>query len=93
MTETDILGKVEENELRTPSARKVLEDRIIHVSQYLLGGAGPLTISDLGQARVGTEHRGNAMPMQYRAPEVILDMPWGNAIDIWGAALLVGGRL
>lgn len=89
ITETDVLSMVEENEFKTPSARKVLEDRTIHVSQYLLGGAGPLTISDLGQARVGKEHRGNAMPVQYRAPEVILDMPWGNAIDIWGAALLV----
>ncbi|KAK0387572.1 hypothetical protein NLU13_3818 [Sarocladium strictum] len=88
ITETDVLSMVEENEFKTPSARKVLEGRTIHVSQYLLGGAGPLTISDLGQARVGKEHRGNAMPVQYRAPEVILDMPWGNAIDIWGAALL-----
>lgn len=93
MTETDVLGKVEESEFKTHSARKVVEDRTIHVSQYLLGGAGPLTISDLGQARIGKENRGNAMPVQYRAPEVILDMSWGSAIDVWAAALLVGDHI
>jgi serine/threonine-protein kinase SRPK3 len=29
------------------------------------------------------------MPVQYRAPEVILNMKWGNAVDMWSVGLLV----
>ncbi|KAL6361369.1 hypothetical protein LRP88_04837 [Fusarium phalaenopsidis] len=28
------------------------------------------------------------MPMAYRAPEVILGMTWGNAVDVWSTGLL-----
>lgn len=57
----------------------------------MLGGAGLLTICDLGQARIGigSEHKGNAMPVPYRAPEIILNMKWGSAVDIWSVGLLV----
>lgn len=55
----------------------------------MLGGAGALTICDLGQARIGKVHRGNAMPLPYRAPEVILGMTWGNSVDVWSVGLLV----
>lgn len=55
----------------------------------MLGAAGDLTICDLGQARIGEVYRGNAMPVPYRAPEVILDMTWDNAVDIWSVGLLV----
>jgi serine/threonine protein kinase len=54
----------------------------------MLAGAGSLTICDLGQARIGNEHSGNAMPVPYRAPEVVLKMKWGNAVDIWSLGLL-----
>jgi serine/threonine-protein kinase SRPK3 len=89
LTSDSILSKVEENEIRTPSARKEAGDTTIFVSQYMLGGAGPLMISDFGQARIGKEHHGNAMPVQYRAPEVILGIPWGPTLDTWSAGLLV----
>lgn len=89
ITDDGILSTVEENEMQKPSARKAIDDTIIYVSQYMLGGAGPLTICDLGQARIGKVHRGNAMPMVYRAPEVILGMTWGNAVDVWSTGLLV----
>ncbi|KFH44240.1 Serine/threonine-protein kinase-like protein [Hapsidospora chrysogenum ATCC 11550] len=88
ITDDSILSTVEESEVHKPSARKKTDDRIIYVSQYMLGGVGPLTVCDLGQARIGGEHRGNAMPMQYRAPEVMLNMPWGNAVDLWAVGLL-----
>lgn len=80
---------MEDNELYRPSARKYVDDAVIHVSQYMLGGAGALTICDLGQARIGKMHRCKAMPVPYRAPEVILGMTWGNAVDIWSVGLLV----
>ncbi|EWY87454.1 CMGC/SRPK protein kinase [Fusarium oxysporum NRRL 32931] len=88
LTEESILSTVEDNELRRPSARKFVDDTVIHVSQYMLGGAGALTICDLGQARIGKVHRGNAMPLPYRAPEVILGMTWGNSVDVWSVGLL-----
>ncbi|KAF5644457.1 CMGC SRPK kinase [Fusarium sp. NRRL 52700] len=87
-TDDSILSTVEDNELHRPSARKFVDETVIHVSQYMLGGAGALTICDLGQARIGKVHRGNAMPLPYRAPEVILDMTWGNSVDLWSIGLL-----
>ncbi|KAM0359507.1 hypothetical protein ACHAP4_003099 [Fusarium culmorum] len=88
LTSDMVLSTVEDNELHRPSARKYVDDNVIHVSQYMLGGAGNLTICDLGQARIGEVHRGNAMPVPYRAPEVILDMTWGDAVDMWSVGLL-----
>ncbi|TVY15297.1 Serine/threonine-protein kinase SRPK [Lachnellula arida] len=88
ITNDSILAKVEDDEIRKPSARKQVNGNIIYVSRYMLGGAGPLIISDLGQARIGNKHAGNAMPIPYRAPEVILNMEWGDAVDIWSIGLL-----
>ncbi|RBA18450.1 serine/threonine protein kinase [Fusarium proliferatum] len=88
LTDDSILSTVEDSELYRPSARKFLDGAVIHVSQYMLGGAGALTICDLGQARIGKLHRGNAMPLPYRAPEVILGMTWGNSVDVWSVGLL-----
>ncbi|OAA68212.1 protein kinase-like protein [Niveomyces insectorum RCEF 264] len=90
MTSDSILSTVEDNEINKPSARKAIPNTTstIYVSQYVLGGAGPLTICDLGQARIGSEQTGNAMPVPYRAPEVILGMPWGTPVDLWSTGLL-----
>ncbi|KAI6765671.1 hypothetical protein HG530_006741 [Fusarium avenaceum] len=88
ITDDSILETVEDNELHRPSARKYVEDNVIHVSQYMLGGAGGLTICDLGQARIGKVHRSKAMPTPYRAPEIILGMTWGNSVDVWSVGLL-----
>ncbi|KAM0351108.1 hypothetical protein ACHAPU_002892 [Fusarium lateritium] len=88
MTDDSILTTVEENELYRPSARKFIEDTVTHVSQYMLGGAGALTICDPGQARIGIVHRSKAMPTPYRAPEVILGMTWHNSVDVWSVGLL-----
>ncbi|KAH7317229.1 kinase-like protein [Rhexocercosporidium sp. MPI-PUGE-AT-0058] len=88
ITDDSILSTVEEDEIRTPSARKRVGDTFTYVSRYMLGGAGPLALCDLGQARIGKERFGNAMPMSYRAPEIILNMKWDNSVDMWGLGLL-----
>ncbi|KAI1347028.1 kinase-like protein [Xylaria sp. FL0043] len=88
VTDASVMSAIEENEMKRPSARKLLNDRTIHISQTILGGGGPLTICDFGQARIGKTHRGDAMPTQYRAPEIILDMEWGNAVDLWSVGLI-----
>ncbi|EFY91659.1 protein kinase-like protein [Metarhizium acridum CQMa 102] len=88
IVDKSVFATVEENEIQKPSPRKVIGDTVIQVSQYMLGGKGPLILCDLGQARIGTEQRGNAMPVPYRAPEVILNLPWGSSVDAWSTGLL-----
>lgn len=91
MADQSVLAEVEELEVKEPSPRKYTGGRTIHLSRNFLGGPGPVTMSDLGQARIGNSHLGNAMPVQYRAPEVILNMPWGKPIDVWSVGLMVQG--
>ena len=87
-----MISTMEEDEIRSPSARKKVDDTFIYISRYMIGGAGPLTICDLGQARIGKEHNGSAMPLPYRAPEVILDMKWDQSVDMWSLGLLVSKK-
>ena len=82
LTNDAILVSVEENEIKKPSAKKQVGGIVIYVSSYMLGGPGPLIICDFGQARIGSRHSGNAMPVLYRAPEILLNMSWGNAVDV-----------
>lgn len=89
LTDDSILKTVEQNEIDTPSPRKRVDNSHIYVSQYMLGGRGALVISDFGQARIGAEQYGNAMPVPYRAPEIILGIPWDHTVDTWSAGLLV----
>ncbi len=56
------MAEMEEAELYRPSPRKQTDDRTIHTSRIMIGGAGPLTICDLGHARIGEKHCGFAMP-------------------------------
>ncbi|KAI2602112.1 kinase-like protein [Hypoxylon sp. NC1633] len=82
------LAEFEEAEFVRPSARKMIDDNTIHVSRFLLESFGPLYVCDFGEARVGNEHEGIAMPIQYRAPEIILGMSWGHSVDMWSVGLL-----
>ena len=52
-------------------------------------------LCDFGEARIGmTQETGPFIqPHIYRAPEVIFEMPWGSAIDIWNLAGLVSVTL
>ncbi|QUC23494.1 uncharacterized protein UV8b_07735 [Ustilaginoidea virens] len=88
IVDKSVFSKVEEYEMHKPSPRKVVGDTVTQVSQYMYAGQGPLILCDLGQARIGREQLGNAMPVPYRAPEVILNMPWGHSVDAWSAGLL-----
>ncbi|EPE09774.1 cmgc protein kinase [Ophiostoma piceae UAMH 11346] len=84
-----ILSGVEDDSIHKPSARKQNSDgTVTYVSQYMLGGLGPIQICDFGQARIGELHSGPAMPIPYRAPEVILKMPWGREVDMWSLGLM-----
>ncbi|KAI1120283.1 kinase-like protein [Nemania abortiva] len=83
----ECLSQVEEAELESPGPRKVMEDRTIYSSRVILGNIGPLYLCDFGQARIGSEGSGYAMPIPFRAPEIILGMNWSYPIDMWGVGL------
>jgi len=49
-------------------------------------------LSDLGTCVFGQEqHKGIIQAIPYRAPEVILRMPWDYSVDIWNLGVLVSG--
>jgi hypothetical protein len=53
---------------------------------------GSLVICDFGCARLGDEGQkfeGDVMPNFYRAPKIILGMPWDSKIYIWSIGLMV----
>ncbi|OAA53454.1 protein kinase-like protein [Niveomyces insectorum RCEF 264] len=89
LVDNSILAAIEEDEMKTPVARKrVDDDSFVYVSRYMLGGKGHLVICDFGQARIGGRHTASAMPVPYRAPEILLHLPWGHAVDMWSVGLL-----
>ncbi|KAI1460369.1 CMGC protein kinase [Annulohypoxylon moriforme] len=82
------LIQVEDAEIKSPPPRKEIGDRTIYVSRAMIGNTGPLFLCDFGEARIGREQSGTAMPTSYRAPEVILGMKWGYPVDMWSVALV-----
>lgn len=85
-----LLVTMEQDELgRAPSPRKDAGDRTIYATRHFCESVSILYLCDLGEAVVGNEHEGRAMPKQYRAPEIILGMKWGHAIDMWSVGVMV----
>ncbi|KKK14984.1 hypothetical protein P175DRAFT_0554466 [Aspergillus ochraceoroseus IBT 24754] len=84
-------------ESKTPSPRKLIsQSRIIYSSRKFRRPTrgrnyGLPVLCDFGEARIGkTQESGPFIqPHIYRAPEVIFEMPWGSAIDIWNLAGLI----
>ncbi|EFQ28084.1 protein kinase domain-containing protein [Colletotrichum graminicola M1.001] len=83
-----LFQKLEENEFSSPVPRKQLEERTIYLSRLMKPRAGPLLLSDFGEARLGPgPHAGDIMPIMYRAPETLLHIQWGCPVDIWSVGL------
>ncbi|KZT02281.1 protein kinase [Laetiporus sulphureus 93-53] len=89
----DDLKKFEKQEVEFPSPRKIDSDRIIHTSRPLVPriyNYGRPVLCDLGEARFGKLNpMDDIQPYQYRAPEVILDIPWDEKVDIWNVGVLI----
>ena len=63
--------------MTSPSARK----QVSH-GRTILPKEGPLRLCDVGEARVGLgPYDYLAMPMPYRVPEIILEVPWRSPVD------------
>ncbi len=84
---------MEQAEFTNPTPRKNAQDRTIYLPRAFLGSRGPLALCDFGEARMGSEHSGAAMPTPYRAPEIILGMKWGHPVDMWSVGLVVSIHL
>lgn len=85
-----IYQQLEETEFSSPVPRKQLEGRTIYLSRLMKPKAGPLLLSDFGEARLGPgPHAGDIMPVMYRAPEALLHIQWSYPVDIWSVGLTV----
>ena len=87
------LEKFEKGELTSPGARKIEGDRVIYTSKPLVPPVynyGRPVLCDFGEARFGEfDNMADIQPYQYRAPEVILDIPWDEKVDIWSVGVMV----
>lgn len=85
-----LLAKMEEDELQEPCPRKDAGDRIIYATRYVQEPGTIIYLCDLGNATIlGDESVRPHPPKHYRAPELILRMKWGHAIDMWTIAIMV----
>lgn len=88
--DNSLFKKLEENEQSSPVPRKEMDDRTIYFSRLMRPQAGPLLLSDFGEARLGPgPHAGDIMPIMYRAPETLLYIQWSYPVDIWSVGLTV----
>lgn len=87
-----ILEHSEKAELSSPSPRKVDSDRVIYESRGLIRPkrSGRPVLCDFGEARFGKPtYTDEIQPYVYRAPEIILNIPWTFSADIWNVGVLV----
>ena len=87
-----ILDDFEKQERESPVPRKIDGDRVIYESRSLDNTRDPgrPVLTDFGEARLGsTTYTGLIQPSQYRAPEVLLEMPWDSKVDIWNVGVMV----
>ncbi|KAI2794585.1 hypothetical protein POX_a01184 [Penicillium oxalicum] len=96
LEDNTMLADFADEEARQPSPRKVIdESRTIYQSRQfrrpLRGKSIGLPIlCDFGEARIGKTHESGpfVQPNIYRAPEIIFEMAWGSAVDIWNLGAL-----
>ena len=51
---------------------------------------GIVCLNDFGSARsASTGHQDWSMPDTYRAPEILMSVPWGFGVDTWSIGILV----
>lgn len=92
IADDSVFSDFEENELRDPCPRKELDGRTIYVSRKLgmPKKLGAPVLCDFGSAVLGDEmHSEDIQPDIYRAPEVILEVPWTYRVDIWNVGCMV----
>ncbi|CAG8213933.1 unnamed protein product [Penicillium olsonii] len=94
LEDSAILSDFATEERNQPSPRKVIdESRTIYQSRQFRRPTnyGLPILCDFGEARIGKKHESSpfVQPNIYRAPEIIFEMTWGSAVDIWNLGCLV----
>ncbi|KAG6025638.1 hypothetical protein E4U41_001495 [Claviceps citrina] len=94
ISDATVLSDFERAELEDPSPRKEVDDgRFIYASRELdmmPKRMGAPVLCDFGSAVVGgVEHVEDVQPNIYRAPEVILQVPWTYSVDIWNVGCMI----
>ena len=89
--DNNVLQVLEKMEFDSPVPRKPVSDsRTIYMSRLGKPKEGPMLLSDFGEARIGPgPHGGDIMPLEFRAPEVLLYVGWSYPVDIWSVGLTV----
>ena len=97
LADSTMLSDFAKAEEEGPSTRKTIDkSRTIYKSRRFRApkngkGYDLPVLCDFGEARIGMKQETGpfVQPHIYRAPEVIFEMPWGSAVDIWNLACLV----
>lgn len=89
-----VFSDFEEKELQCPVPRKEvdIDGRTIYMSRDLRmpKHMGAPVLCDFGSAMLGDQHHSEFIqPNIYRAPEVILGVPWTYNVDIWNVGCMV----
>lgn len=87
----DTFDNIEAHELAEPSVPLNTGDSLVYRSvQSLQSITGTPVLTDFGQMRhAGPNNTDRIMPDIYRAPEVLLGLPWSYPVDIWSLAVMV----
>nr|POE87758.1 putative serine/threonine-protein kinase sky1 [Quercus suber] len=91
LEDSTLLADFAEEEIKQPSPRKVInQSRTIYQSRRFRRPSkgrsyGLPVLCDFGEARIGDVQKSSpfVQPHIYRAPEIIFQMKWGSAADIW----------
>ncbi|KAJ5934500.1 hypothetical protein N7466_004047 [Penicillium verhagenii] len=97
LEDATMLADFANEEIRQPSSRKIIDQsRTIYQSRSFRRPSrgksfGLPILCDFGEARIGKIHESGpfVQPNIYRAPEIIFEMAWGSAIDIWNLGALI----
>ena len=97
MKDDNVFKEFEKEEFLHPSPRKFVGERLVYQSRQFNvpkeWGMRPPVLCDFGGAVLGDmKYMGDVQPRRYRAPEVMIGVPWGYSIDIWNVGCLVSER-
>ena len=97
INDDSVFTDFEEYELQRPVPREDIgtDGRTIYMSQELRmpKDLGAPVLCDFGSAMPGDQHHAEFIqPNIYRAPEVILGVPWTYKVDIWNVGCMVRHR-
>ncbi|KAG6099016.1 hypothetical protein E4U31_004584 [Claviceps sp. LM219 group G6] len=93
-THESVLSDFEQEQLDDPCPRKEVDGRTVYESRLLPSPKilGAPVLCDFGSAMRlddGIPRLEDIQPSTYRAPEVILEIPWTSSVDIWNVGCMI----